>query len=580
MSEPATGVDALAAEVSAPRLMATVQALCRIGEKVSGTDEERRACDHLTGQLTDYGVAWQLHRFEALISHPIRTGLQVCSGEPVAIAAVGVAFARDTGPAGIEAELAWAGSGREADYAGLDVRGKIVLIGTLPEYGVCATARRAGALALVGASSGPQRHKTTCSPIWGSPASEDERRQIPDLAAASVSQPDLELLRARVGQQPTRVRLVAQVDTRWRSIRLPVAEIPGSEPEFLLAGSHYCTWFDGATDNVAANAILLELARSFARARPRFGLRLAWWPGHSQGRYAGSAWYADQFWQELHDRCIGYLNVDINGSRGAVNKALRNVTAEAERYAAAAIAREAGDERTQGTERMLKRPDRHADRKRPHRASDQSFLGIGVSSLQVSSFLREDDPDRIPGGGLPRWWHAQEDAAERVDAEVLAEDARIHVRLVHGLVHADKLPFELEAIASDFEASLRELQEAAPELALLGELHTRVQAFRAAARRFSAASETLTSPQYNRTVLATLRQLTPVLYTARSGFEPDRATSLRLLPGLSAALSLCGRSREEQLQAGIGLRRAGNRIAHALEGAIAILQSPNSTHAP
>jgi len=566
-------VDTLVAKVSAARLMASVQALCRIGEKVSGTDEERRACDYLTGELSRYGVAWQVHEFDALISHPIATELRV---DGTAVAAVGVAFARDTGPEGIEAEVVWAGTGKDSDYAGLDVRGKIALIGTLPEYGVCAAAQRAGAVALIGGSSGPQRHKMTCSPIWGSPASDAERRQIPDIAAASVSKPDLERL-CSLAAQATRVRLVAQMDTRWRSVRLPVAEIAGAEPEFLLGGSHYCTWFDGATDNVAANAILLELARVFEGGKPRFGLRLAWWPGHSQGRYAGSAWYADQFWQDLHERCIGYLNIDINGSRGAEIKALRNVTAEAERFAAAAIAQEAGAA-DPSAERMLKRPDRHADRKRPHRGSDQSFLGIGLTSLQMSSFLDESDPYRVPGGGLPRWWHTQEDTADQVDPDVLAADARIHVRLVHGLLQADALPFELEAIADDFEAALRELQEAMPELALLGELQRRVQRFRGAASRFATARATLPSRQVNRTLLATLRLLTPVLYTTQSGFEPDRATSMRLLPALAPALSLRGRSREETLQAGIGLRRAFNRIAHALDGAVATLDSlPNFT---
>ncbi|WP_137921595.1 M28 family peptidase [Hydrogenophaga sp. 2FB] len=570
--------DALFERLEPERMMNTVRALCCMGEKVSGTAEELQACDWITGQLARYGVAWKVHAFDALISHPRHTALRWLGDVPRSIDAVGVAFSRETGPEGIEAELVWVGQGKPSDYDGRDVRGKIVLIGALPEYGACAAAWRAGAVGLLGASSGPQRHKMTCSPIWGSPASEDERRQIPDIAAASVNRPDFEVLRAGLADGPVRVNLVAEVETGWRTVQLPVAEIAGTSPQFLLAGAHYCTWFDGATDNVAADAILLELARVFADSRPQVGLRMAWWPGHSQGRYAGSTWYADQFWLELHQHCIGYLNIDINGSRGAVKKALRNVTAEAEAFAASAIDRALGRPgATDGTREMLKRPDRYADRRRPHRGSDQSFLGIGITSLQVSSFLLEDDPDRIAGGGLPRWWHAVEDRADMVDAGVLLEDARIHVGLVHGLLQASMLPFELEPIATDFDAALRELREAAPELALLDDLQRTVDTFRHAASGFRAARERLAPDMGNQAVLDVLRLLTPVLYATSSGFQPDRATSLRLLPGLTPVLSLHGMPHADRLQTGTLLRRAANRIAHALTGAADALTRVSST---
>ena len=49
----------------------------------------------------------------------------------------------------------------------------------------------------------------------------------------------------------------------------------------------------------------------------RRGIRFAFWSGHSQGRYAGSAWYADHAWRELHQRCVVHLNVDSTGARGA-----------------------------------------------------------------------------------------------------------------------------------------------------------------------------------------------------------------------------------------------------------------------
>ena len=84
--------------------------------------------------------------------------------------------------------------------------------------------------------------------------------------------------------------LVAEADEGWREgSSLPVADIRAAEPEFVLIGAHYCTWFSGHADNIkAANALLLELARLLAPRWPAScatACALAWWPGHTHGRY-------------------------------------------------------------------------------------------------------------------------------------------------------------------------------------------------------------------------------------------------------------------------------------------------------
>ncbi len=47
------------------------------------------------------------------------------------------------------------------------------------------------------------------------------------------------------------------------------------------------------------------------------GVRVAWWTGHSQGRYAGSQWYADNFWEDLHEHALININIDSPGAKGA-----------------------------------------------------------------------------------------------------------------------------------------------------------------------------------------------------------------------------------------------------------------------
>jgi len=75
------------------------------------------------------------------------------------------------------------------------------------------------------------------------------------------------------------------------SLSIPhlVGELAGrNEDRFALFSGHVDSWHYGAMDNGTANAF---------------------WSGHSHGRYAGSAWYADHAWRELHQRCILHLNV-------------------------------------------------------------------------------------------------------------------------------------------------------------------------------------------------------------------------------------------------------------------------------
>ena len=71
-------------------------------------------------------------------------------------------------------------------------------------------------------------------------------------------------------------------------------------------------------DNGSANAVMLEVARILSKYKKelRRGLRLAFWSGHSHGRYAGSTWYADNFWLDLEKNCVAHVNTDSAGAKG------------------------------------------------------------------------------------------------------------------------------------------------------------------------------------------------------------------------------------------------------------------------
>src|SRR5439155_1088660 len=116
-----------------------------------------------------------------------------------------------------------------------------------------------------------------------------------------------------------KVRYATKLVEVVRPIPVLVAEIRGTvEPEtFVLLHGHIDSWHQGIGDNATGDATLLEVARVLVQHRQhlRRSVRIAWWSGHSHGRYAGSSWFADTFATAIDANCILPFNCDAPGSR-------------------------------------------------------------------------------------------------------------------------------------------------------------------------------------------------------------------------------------------------------------------------
>ncbi len=566
--------------VSSDRLMETCTALCALGEKVSGSAAEAAACDILTGKLAAYGIAHEVHRFQSYVSHPVRTALRIGGAGGYDLPAVGVAFGASTPDGGITAPLVDVGDGLAADFAGRDLTGKIALVGKLPSPHNAVLAARHGALGMVCMSAGRQRHKMIITPVWGTPEF-DQARDIPRLAVASISAVDGARIRADLAKGAVEATLVAEVFEGWREVRLPVAEIPGEEPEFLLVGAHYCSWFDGSTDNVTGDACVLELARVLneARGKLRYGVRFAWWPGHSHGRYSGSTWYADTFWQDLHDRAIVYFNIDSPGVKGATVYVPRHQMAEVSAFNEAMVTEITGWTTLTSSDAQLaigKRADKYVSSTRPSRAADQSFWGVGLSSMSVYSMLTPDDPNRDPnvgGSGGAWWWHSEHETLDKIDPEILAQDTRLYTAILGRLATAELLPLRIGAIADDYLGALREYREAAGSAVDFAAAEREVAALgrraEALERRLTGLNDRTLTADANRLLLALTRTLNPVLYQEKTGFEHDPALGSRALPLLKNALSLAGLdpASDRYRFVAAGLKRRLNHVLHQVRTA-------------
>jgi hypothetical protein len=206
-------------------------------------------------------------------------------------------------------------------YEGLDVAGKIVLTMDGGPDGI----RRAQEHGAAGhihiwPSDEDVVHEMIGTSVWGTPTPESARR-LPNLPVLGTNNASGERLAEQAQAGTVHVRMQAEVETGWKRLPLVVAEIepgaPDASERFLLVGAHIDSWYEGITDNATGDAALIEMARVLQQQRGvlRHGVRFGWWPGHSTGRYSGSTWYADTHFQELRERCLGYLNIDSPGVR-------------------------------------------------------------------------------------------------------------------------------------------------------------------------------------------------------------------------------------------------------------------------
>ncbi|MBN9064657.1 MAG: hypothetical protein BGP06_03645 [Rhizobiales bacterium 65-9] len=577
---PAIDADARSL-VSPEDLTATVKYLCSLGEKVSGSAEEEKACAYLVERLKSYGYEPVVHVFDSYVSYPRATALTVQGRERYELPVVGVAFGLSTPPEGVTAEIVFAGAGDKAGFAGKDVRGKIALVTKLPSPNNALEAANAGALGMICMSAGKQRHKMIITPVWGTPEF-DQTKKIPRLHVVSISAVDGKRIEEDLKKGPVKATLVCDVFEGWRKVRLPTVEIKGKEPLFSLVGAHYCSWFDGSTDNVTGDACVLELARVLKQfdGKLRYGLRFCWWPGHSHGRYSGSTWYADTYWRDLRDNAIVYFNIDSPGVKGATVYVPRHQMAEVSEFNEAMTKEITGWSTITSAKAQLalgKRGDKYVSATRPSRAADQSFWGVGVSSMSVYSMLTPEDENRdhnVGGSGGAWWWHSEHETFDKYDPEILAQDTRLYASILARMATAEVLPFNLAMIAQDYLDSLREFDESAGDALPFKELIASVKALQEKLKALHAHCAALTGDARthaaNQVFLRIARALNPVLYQVCGPFEHDPALGSRALPSLGPALTLSAMEKESDAYRFtiVGVRRRMNHVANQIEEAV------------
>lgn len=125
------------------------------------------------------------------------------------------------------------------------VRGKIVIADQgFEDYVQRLDAAQAAGLIHIWGSAESALHETV-GPIWGTPTPDDQQR-YPRLPVISINQHDGQrLLGLCRGERVIYGEVRTTLNRHVQHCSLPVVEIAGQTPEFVLLSSHYDSWHQG-----------------------------------------------------------------------------------------------------------------------------------------------------------------------------------------------------------------------------------------------------------------------------------------------------------------------------------------------
>ncbi len=542
----------------------------------SGMPAEHAAADYVVARLAELGIDHEVFEPPLYLSLPRGGSVRLHGREGESFGAKPPAFAASTTEDGVTAEAVYLpappmrdlGEIFEDKHQGDDhaVRGKIVVTNGYAMPSVVKRFEEAGAVAQVFVNPGNNVHWGICTTIWGTPTHANIATK-PKTPVVAVNRPDGQAIIEELQRSGGTLTVRATLEEGWYPCRLPVATIRGRSDEYVLVHGHYDSWDVGIGDNAVGDATLLELARIFSRHQDQLErtLKIAWWPGHSTGRYAGSTWYADEFGLDLHKRCVAAVNIDSPGCWHA--GAFEDVMWMAETDA---LCRGAIHDRT----------GQNAGRRRPIRAGDYSFNQIGLTSFfmllsNIPAKEREELEFYAVGGcGGNIAWHTEDDVMGVASREYLEQDLRVYVTAVGRVLNSRILPFDFRGTVGELRDALKSYQHEAGDLLDLSGAVEEARQLQLALDVFYdalAAGGLESQAAVNQVLVDLSRILVPVGFARGARFQHDPAIPLGVIPKLEEVSQLrpSAERRDELLpflQA--GLKRLANEVAgHFCEAA-------------
>ena len=554
----------------------------------SGSMDERAAAHFIASRLEVLDIPHDVHEPELYLSIPRGASVEVAGEE---FTAKPSSFSASTDRKGLSVQPIHVPATLPDDASEIfepryetlpeEIAGKIVVTEGYPMPVSVARFEAAGAAGQVYINPGSRIHWGICTTVWGTPG-ESQLDRKPSTPVAAIDRRDGDRLIEAIGEGLDRITLHAELDEGWFDCPLPVARIDGREKDFLLAHGHYDSWDIGIGDNAVGDATLLELARIFHEHREdlRRSLRIAWWPAHSTGRYAGSAWYTDNFGIELSRHCVATVNIDSPGCRGATNYDNVAWMAEAGDVCRGAIDAVAGVE-----------PVHH----RPLRAGDYSFNELGITSFFMSlSNIPQEERERLgfyPVGGCGGniAWHTEADRLEIADRTNLERDLRVYLMAIARFLDDRIIPLDFRKTAAELGEALEGYEASISKvLAKKFNLSPVRAEFDALLRRLdpfyeSVEDGSLPAEDANQVLLRLGRILVHLGYAEGPRFDHDPATPRSPIPKLARVHELEAMMEEDPDRFRFvvtDVRRQMNKVTEGLAEASRLLDAAGEPRRP
>lgn len=433
-----------------------VKTLCAFGERLSNANEAQ-ALAWLEGAFRAIpGVVVTRRPLAGLVSIPKCATLEV-NGKAIEALTHPMTPCADR----LSGELVWVTPGENSS----SVAGKIALVRGLATEKVvsqleCQLAK--GAVFI----TGPLIHNMIVSKRWGSPTRANLHQGV-GIPVVSINEADgLQLVKSFEAGETLNAVLSTEVENRWGPIANLEATLPANvetkgdnvsdaHPEdLILMTGHLDSWGPGALDNASGLITMLNVVRflSHSDVKRRRALRVVIWSGHSHGRYAGSAAYADTQFDVLSRHGVLNINVDCLGGEKATLLSLSPAMACTSRLAQYALETALGYTGWKGSWFT--------------RSCDQSFWGMGLPSLfsQVSELPPAQGVaaqafgalfGSKESGGYGDYWHTIEDTPEHLSEEHLVRDASVILAATLAALTFNVAPIDAKA---ESEEALRALE--------------------------------------------------------------------------------------------------------------------------
>src|SRR6185437_12181183 len=119
------------------------------------------------------------------------------------------------------------------------------------------------------------------------------------------------------GTNDVKLRLKVDTDYKLRTIWDVVARIDGNEEKdrWVVLGNHRDAWVFGAVDPNSGTSTMLEVGHGFGELlkdgwKPRRTIVLCSWDAEEYGLIGSTEW-AEEYADELKEKAVAYLNVDV-----------------------------------------------------------------------------------------------------------------------------------------------------------------------------------------------------------------------------------------------------------------------------